>query len=266
MKNRKDHLSFTVLQDLLSKWNPNRVTFSGGEPFLHPKIKQIIATAINGNVQEINIITNGTQISKNKVFLSELKELANSYQKEIKISFSLDGKTKQEIPNLISVFEFGIKTQVYIYPMIKQYEVIREFICKVSAYIESCQLLFPIPFGKNSLTMVAGRQWEDTVKYFREICAPYKFRFNFQAGYSNFFNPDDKSLLNAEESIFIDCDGSEHECCLLAEVKSLGYQLPYDCCRVNEGYGCLALLAVHKKDFRLKDDPSAPCPLQLSNL
>lgn len=46
-----------------------------------------------------------------------------------------------------------------------------------------------------------------------------------------------------------------------AEVVSSGHALPYAQCRIRQGEGCLAMVAVHGEDYRLNSESYVPCPI-----
>lgn len=259
MTNKEVYISEEEFNSLLTKWNPKKVSLSGGEPLLHPKLHKFILYAALKEAS-VNIVTNGTLIAKNEYSLSKLAEDLGKKKDQLKFSISIDGETKYNLESFSILKKYGIKTQVYIYPLLQKIDQIVNLLSQVSDCIDSCQLLFPMPMGKDS-SYIGSKEWKSIVKEYNKVCNNAGVKLFFQMGYSSLVN--DITIIPQEKlsSIFVDCDGSAHECCLVAEAAEIGYKIPYQSCKVHENQGCLALLSIYGEDYRLKEDFNAPCPL-----
>jgi uncharacterized radical SAM superfamily Fe-S cluster-containing enzyme len=60
---------------VLTEGNPEVVQFSGGEPTIHPEIIPMIRAALDRNITNVMLNTNGKRIAEDDQFLDELAEL-----------------------------------------------------------------------------------------------------------------------------------------------------------------------------------------------
>ncbi|WP_178075818.1 radical SAM protein [Paenibacillus oralis] len=243
-----------TFSNILTRTKPDRVTLSGGEPFLHPLLFDFMEMAVRSEAS-VNVVSNGTLIKRNLSRLSNLRTSLLRSDQSITFSISLDGTTKCEMASIAQLVNLGYKLQVYVYPFDTDVASIMQQINNLPK-VDSIQILFPVSLGRNAESRIFKKHWLDFVDSFQEACGRLNSRVYLQYGFSDGEAPE-----ACGQGGFYDCDGTEYNCCLLAEVISNGYRLPYPVCRVHEGQGCLALLTVHGEDYRLAEDPLAPCPI-----
>lgn len=90
---RKHVLDFSTLENVanyVKDQNIKGVSLSGGEPFLHPNIIEIINLFISAKAQQISIVTNGTALSEE--VLIRLKDVFD----KISFQISLDGASPKQ--------------------------------------------------------------------------------------------------------------------------------------------------------------------------
>ncbi len=89
-KNKQKQLTleeFKGIIDELSKMKIIQIILSGGEPFIHKNIYEIIFYAINSKIPDVSLVTNGTLL--NDKIIKKVKKIGLK-----KISLSLDGLKK----------------------------------------------------------------------------------------------------------------------------------------------------------------------------
>lgn len=256
IKNKEENMDKTLFENLIKKYSPESISISGGEPFMHAEIEELIKTALE-NVKTVNIVTNGIMLKEKYEFF---KGLASDFNlNNLSISISLDGVYKCETELMYRLNALGIRIRTYIYPLLKNYD---ELINLVPSFADSCQLLFPVPMGRNDTKVISKEKWQELVLEFKNAAANADIKLYSQQGYSSLFNHKDINHYGDKPGIFADCSGETFKCCLLAEAAALGYEIH------DEGYsceknGCLALRVLHGTDYRLREDEKPPCPFDL---
>ena len=260
---RPDYMTFDTFRLLLNRYSPESLSISGGEPFLHPDIFGMLELAVQ-HVQRVNVVTNGTLLKRYSGRIRRVAESIYPSTSRMSFSFSLDRVQKRQAASgamLEMLKEMGFSIRVYLFPDGQGIDRELGNLSSIAALVDTCQLLFPVPMGRNSDRSVKKAEWEAVAAQFIEFCRSARIEPLIQRGYSNVLTRDGDDDSPVAASVFADYDGSVHECCLLSEIFSTGTRVADEKCGVAAGAGCLALERLHGRDYRFSEDPAPPCPL-----
>lgn len=259
-----EFMSLDEFDHILDAHHPSRLSLSGGEPFLHPRLFEMMKAAVGSGVRRINVVTNGTRFGHRMADLKTFAKILNARGCDVSLSLSLDALQKTQKKSgkaLKALRELGYRIRVYIYPEFETEAQLSAVVTDLVEDVDECQVLFPVPMGGNESVFVEPGEWAHRWRVAANAWSSVGVKVIVQRGYS--FEPFDPSPVAGPDpdSVFIDFDGAHTECCLLAEIRKTG-DLPQGArCRVGEGEGCLALTIRHGSDHRLQHDERPPCPL-----
>ena len=117
---RGDNLSFKLLKNIYSQsknFTFSEVSFTGGEPVLHPNFEEIVRITVKNNMK-FSFVSNGYFINKYKFILQKYKKFLTG------ATFSLDGATKQihdtirqkgSYEKVLDSVNYFVKNKSYVY-------------------------------------------------------------------------------------------------------------------------------------------------------
>jgi len=198
----KTTMNIGIMTNLLRKYQPSRVTLTGGEPMLHPQFIDILHL-VSASVNEISLCTNGTLLTPQVI------RLLGELHIKLYISWSDDIPCLKQKINLASEF-----CEIIIHFVILQQNL--NHINSIVASLQPEKIRFLVPFNVDESPYQTGqiKEWNKNLKKAIATTVSLNKQVTFEPAYGLIGLKDYKP--QCKEHIYVDADGIVYPCCLLA--------------------------------------------------
>lgn len=203
-----EDLSFNRIKEILESVNVETVTLTGGEPLMHPNIKDILAF-ISGRSNHIHLLSNG--ILLNKDYLTAIRE-ANA---ELFVTYNEPNKNISG--NLHQANQYGIEVNLH-HVLTKTSLFFLDDICQDIDFVKSLLLLYPTDMGQGKVIMYDPEEWFPLIDRANTITKNYGIKTYFEQAFAK--KGSDLAKQNpcpTGKDIFIDVNTKSYPCCLLVD-------------------------------------------------
>jgi len=190
----------------------DRVTLSGGEPFIREDIWDFLHE-IQKRGLGINIITNGTFLNADAACrLAEMDEL------KLYISYHRPNKPLRE--KIRHAHERGVSTHGHIVLETPTYQNIEQIFSDLY-FVDSVMILYPTNTGGDSqIRMFGANEWQSMIQHALDAAKNYKFEFYYEPAFARRDMPGlERVICPAGKDPFIHVDGKSYPCCLLVDTE-----------------------------------------------
>lgn len=203
-----EDLSFERIKEIVEASNPETVTLTGGEPLMHPDIKELlILLSQRGN--HIHLLTNGVLL--NDEYLTAIRE-ANA---ELFVTYNEPNKRISR--NLHQANLKGIDVNIHHVLTEKTLESLDE-ICQDLHFAKSLLLLYPTDLGDGKVTMYSPDEWVTLLDKAILTTEAYGIKTYFEQAFAKKGSElAKKQPCPTGKDLFIDVNGMSYPCCLLLE-------------------------------------------------
>ena len=202
-----EELEFNTIKNILNSTASETVTITGGEPLVHPQIKDILKL-LESQKKHIHLLSNG--ILLNEDYLPIISES----QAELFITYNQTSK-------LISKnLHFANKHQIVInlhHVLTKESINSLGEICQDIDFAKSIIFLYPTDVGKGITKMYNPDEWFNLLKKAIEIAKNNGIKPYFEQAFVRKTDHRKHQFCPAGADIFVDVDGKSYPCCLLVD-------------------------------------------------
>ena len=190
----------------------NRVTLSGGEPFMREDIWTFLSE-IQKRGLGVNIITNGT-------FLNEETSncLAEVDGLKLYVSYHRPNKTLRD--KVQYAHEQGVSTHGHIALETPAYRKIEQIFDDLY-FVDSVMVLYPTNTGGDSkIRMFKADEWQSMIQHVIGVARGYKFEVYYEPAFARRdMHGLEEVICPAGEDPFVHVDGKAYPCCLLVDTE-----------------------------------------------
>lgn len=203
-----EDLSGDRIKEILESVEVNTVTLTGGEPLMHPDIKDILAF-ISRKGNHIHLLSNG--ILLNEECLIAIREAS------AELFVTYNEPDKKISGNLHQANQLGIEVNLH-HVLTKKSVVSLDDICQDIDFAKSLLLLYPTDLGKGNVSMYVPDEWFPLLDRAIAITHGYGIRTYFEQAFAK----KDSDLAKQQpcptgKDVFIDVNGKSYPCCLLVD-------------------------------------------------
>jgi len=203
-----EDLSLERIKEIVESSNPKTVTLTGGEPLMHPNIKELLGfLSKRGN--HIHLLSNG--ILLNEDYLSAISE-ANA---ELFVTYNEPDKRISQ--NLHQANHKGIDVNLH-HVLTEQSVESLDDICQDIGFAKSLLLLYLTDLGDGKVNMYNPYDWFSLLDKAISITQSYNIKTYFEQAFAK----KDSELAKQQpcptgKDLFIDANGMAYPCCLLVD-------------------------------------------------
>jgi radical SAM protein with 4Fe4S-binding SPASM domain len=222
-------LSFEIIERLIHQYTNStkrHIRLTGGEPFMHPNIKDIIVSCYTNKI-ETTIVTNGTLCPKETIQFLKNYDIASlgfsvhTYNSKTHEKLTQNKGSFQKLQNaIIYSVEAGIKTNIY-YPIsyYNSKEIKETLFWLDSLGVNQIKILKISPFGKalsNGFMHFSQHQWSEIINLIENLSKNLKVSIKIQ-GYKQNENLYYSGKCTVKPLNFLNINniGEIYPCCLL---------------------------------------------------
>ncbi len=224
------------------------VSFTGGEPLLHPQLEKFIRDAIKLDL--------GVCVYSNGLLHRKILRLHNKFKENLKWFISAH--------NLNALKRLKkIKPSIMIYPDVQKLEQLRKILSFVAEYpYREIIVLYPLAFPGLQVEKVSFKEWEKVIEEIKTFMERFKLENVYIENFT--FRKNVKFECLSWKDIFIGPDGKQYPCCIAFGWYKGVYTLENQ--KIENVKECIILKHVWGKDYRKADFPFLVCPLSLVKL
>jgi len=203
-----EDLSNEKIKDILNSVEFDTITLTGGEPLMHPDIKDILSF-LSSKDNHIHLLSNG--ILLNEDYLTAIKE-ANA---ELFVTYNEPDQKISE--NLHQANQCGI--EINLHHLLTQKSVgSLDDVCQDIKFAKSLLLLYPTDLGQGKVRMYTPEEWFPLLNRTTAIPRSHGIKTYFEQA----FTKKDSYLAKQQpcptgKDLFIDVDSKSYPCCLLVD-------------------------------------------------
>ncbi|MBU0471288.1 MAG: radical SAM protein [Nanoarchaeota archaeon] len=203
-----EDLSVDTIKKILESLNLKTVTLTGGEPLVHPDIKEILSF-ISQRGNHIHLLSNG--ILLNDDYLPTISE-ANA---ELFVTYNKPNKKISG--NLHQANHEGIDVNLH-HVLTEQSVASLDNICQDMGFAKSLLLLYPTDLGDGKVNMYNPDDWFSLLDRAISTTQSYGIKTYFEQAFAK----KDSELAKQQpcltgKDLFIDVNGMAYPCCLLVD-------------------------------------------------
>lgn len=192
-----------TIEHLLRKYQPSRVTLTGGEPLLHPHIERIVKI-VSASAEKVSLCTNGTLLTP------KMTRLLSKLHVKLYISWNDDISHLQQKINLASGYCDVVIHLILLPEYLKN-------VSSILAPLKPKKVRFLVPYNVDESPYQTGRihEWNRNLKKTIANTVSLNKHVSFEPGYGPIELTDYKP--QCREHVYVDTDGKIYPCCLLAD-------------------------------------------------
>lgn len=203
-----EDLSSNKIKEILESLDVNTVTLTGGEPLMHPNIKDILAF-ISRRGNHIHLLSNGILLNEDTI--TAIRE-ANA---ELFVTYN--EPNKKIFGNLHQANQLRIDVNLH-HVLTNTSVVSLDDICQDIDFAKSLLLLYPTDLGKGNVTMYAPHEWFPLLDRAIEITQSHGIKTYFEQAFAKKGSDLAKQQpCPTGKDLFIDVNGKSYPCCLLVD-------------------------------------------------
>ncbi|MDO8570958.1 MAG: radical SAM protein [Candidatus Daviesbacteria bacterium] len=203
-----EELSFDKIREILESVDVETVTLTGGEPLMHPDIKELLSfLSQRGN--HIHLLSNGILLTED--YLPAISE-ANA---ELFVTYN--DSNKKISGNLHEANQRGIDVNLH-HVLTERSVASLDDVCQNINFAKSLLLLYPTDLGQEIVNMYDPEKWFPLLDRAISITQLHGIKTYFEQAFAK------KGLDLAKQQpcptgkdLFIDANGMSYPCCLLVD-------------------------------------------------